>query len=576
LDFRKFGGAEAGALEHLKHFPFEPSFLIRSGGGFHPYWKFSSPQRPNNDVLVLLRRVTDLVGGDPAVAHFAAILRIPGTLNSKYAVVGPPGFVKVKIDPRSTGRRYSFGDLFGAVKDCPVCKGYSLNVGVEDYPPPPSPLSEIPEKFYALLRGNEKVRRTWEGRRPDLRDQSRSGYDMSMTAQLVHQGYSDEEILTVLMDMPSGKGGAGRIDYFMHGLRKVRQEMNEGENEPNGEEGATADPNHRKRLYLSFKEYLELGGDPIVYLIQGLMPKGSFTLVSGPPKVGKSFLTILMAICLATGREFLGQKVAAPRKVLFVEEEDMPQMVVKRINQVCGGLNLTQDEMANLDKNLFFWSRNGLLIHVGGGGYRTLELETDIQEVDADVLIIDVFALIHDGEENFAKDMTPVLKKLVQYQDTKEGLTLILLHHTNKQTKSGKDMHSIRGSSVISGRTDNALFITPQKGGLILHQVTKWGPPLPPIAYNMVDDDEDDIVRFKRSDDFVLSVEKRKLQDLVSKLREVAPEKFTSDDIKDALGTLNRANSGPTVTRIKDKLVEAGLIELIDKGEKGKQFFKLV
>ncbi len=137
-------------------------------------------------------------------------------------------------------------------------------------------------------------------------------------------------------------------------------------------------------------------------------------------------------------------------------------------------------------------------------------------------------------------------------------------------------MHSIRGSSVISGRTDNALFLTGKNSELILSQVTKYGSPLPPIAYNMLDDDEDDIVRFKRSDDFVLSVEKRKLQDVVSQLREEAPEKFTKDAIGKVLGSLKRANSGPTVSRVKDKLVEAGLIELIDKGEKGKQFFKFV
>ena len=284
-----------------------------------------------------------------------------------------------------------------------------------------------------------------------------------------------------------------------------------------------------------------------------------------------------MAISLATGREFLGQKVATPQKVLFVEEEDMPQMVVKRIKQVCRGLNLAQEEMANLDKNLFFWSRNGLLISIRpDGNYLTLELGTDIKEVDADVVIIDVFALIHDGDENFAKDMTPVLKKLVEYQNTKKGLTLILLHHTNKQAKWAKGIHSIRGSSVISGRTDNALFITRHKDGLILDQVTKWGSPLPPIAYNMVDDEENDIVRFKTSDDFVRGVEKRKLQNVVSKLREEAPEKFTRDDIKKVLRSLNQANSGPTVTRMKEELMEAGLIELLGKGDKGKQFFKLV
>jgi len=330
----------------------------------------------------------------------------------------------------------------------------------------------------------------------------------------------------------------------------------------------------RKRLY-SFEEYMELGGEPIEYLIDQLLPKGSFTLVSGPPKVGKSFLTILMAISLATGREFMGRKVAPPQRVLFVEEEDGAQLVVRRIKLLCKGLNLKEEEKANLKKNLFFWPRNGLLISVRTDGLLVCELNDDIKKINADVVIVDVLALIHDGDENSVRDMVVVLKTLVAYQDDNEGLTMVILHHTNKQTSASGTMNSIRGSSAISGRTDNALFLGKERKCLSLSQVTKYDQAVEDIVYDMVYDKENDMVRFVILDDFVRGAKKSQLEKIASKLRETAPEESATEDIEKVLGLLKLGNSPPSVTRMKDKLVEAGLIKLVNKGEKGKQFFQI-
>lgn len=329
----------------------------------------------------------------------------------------------------------------------------------------------------------------------------------------------------------------------------------------------------RKLLY-SFEEYMELGGEPIEYLIDELLPKGSFTLVSGPPKVGKSFLTILMAISLATGREFMGRKVAAPQKVLFVEEEDVAQLVVQRLKQLCKGLNLTKEEKATLKDNLFFWPRNGLLISVKTDGLLVCELNDDIKKINADVVIVDVLALIHDGDENNVRDMTVVLKTLVAYQDANEGLTMVILHHTNKQASAKGTMTSIRGSSAISGRTDNALFLNKEKKGLSLSQVTKYDQAVEDVVYDMVYDKENEVVRFVTSDDFV--AEKSQLEKIASKLRETAPAEFATEDIEKVLSLLKQGKSAASVSRVTKKLLEAGLIEVVSKGEKGKQFFRLV
>ena len=218
LDFKRFESGREEAEERLRRFPFEPSILVSSGGGWHAYWKLDHPQKPDEDSIRVLKYFTEVLAGDPAATHHAQLLRVPGTLNSKYERT------RVAIDPQSSWKTYSFEELLCFVPKgvCPGGSSNDRNVGTNAVYP--EPLLTIPEKFHRLLEEDQRVRGTWDGKRPDLWDSSRSGYDFSMTGMLVNRGYADSEILAVLREMPSGKGEEGSIAYFMYGINKVRRE----------------------------------------------------------------------------------------------------------------------------------------------------------------------------------------------------------------------------------------------------------------------------------------------------------------------------------------------------------------
>lgn len=90
---------------------YRPSITVASGNGRHAYWLFKEAIRLQDEpdsierLEQALRQLADVVGGDLHVTHPAALMRLPGTHNSKrdawHEVVASP----------DTGLRYELDDL---------------------------------------------------------------------------------------------------------------------------------------------------------------------------------------------------------------------------------------------------------------------------------------------------------------------------------------------------------------------------------------------------------------------------------------------------------------------------------
>jgi hypothetical protein len=74
---------------------------------------------------------------------------------------------------------------------------------------------KLPEKFHILLRQNPKFRLSWERRRPDLRDQTLSGYEMSLASIAANAGWNAQEICDVVVAFRDKENGQwhGRSYY---------------------------------------------------------------------------------------------------------------------------------------------------------------------------------------------------------------------------------------------------------------------------------------------------------------------------------------------------------------------------
>ncbi|MGQ7959894.1 phage/plasmid primase, P4 family [Pseudomonas sp. SP16.1] len=94
--------------------------------------------------------------------------------------------------------------------------------------------SGLPPRFVELLKGDDDLRRRWEGNTDGLGDPSRNGLDMSLTSLLVRRGFNDVEITRIHRAFPHGKvvqDGRGD-DYIRPMLEKCRADRCLSRTEP--------------------------------------------------------------------------------------------------------------------------------------------------------------------------------------------------------------------------------------------------------------------------------------------------------------------------------------------------------
>jgi putative DNA primase/helicase len=93
-DFKHLGEEET--QRRIAAFPLAPSMVVRSGGGFHPYWILSVPIQLQQSggmatAKSYLKRLAHSVAGivDESVSEPVRVLRIPGSSNFKSVYPAP-------------------------------------------------------------------------------------------------------------------------------------------------------------------------------------------------------------------------------------------------------------------------------------------------------------------------------------------------------------------------------------------------------------------------------------------------------------------------------------------------------
>lgn len=197
-------------------------------------------------------------------------------------------------------------------------------------------------------------------------------------------------------------------------------------------------------------------------LIDGTLDQRTVAMLTAPWGVGKTFLALDWALCIASGKPWQARTVAR-KEVLYIAAE--------------GAYGLYQRISAwetawKQEADVHFLPRP---IRLGTRQIPGL-CEYLRDYLGCGLVVVDTLARCMVGkEENSAADMGPVIEDLFAMRDaiSSEGGTVLVIHHT------GKDGKTSRGSSALEAAMDTVYQIDGDSQSMRLHRTKRKDGPTP-------------------------------------------------------------------------------------------------
>jgi hypothetical protein len=197
-----------------------------------------------------------------------------------------------------------------------------------------------------------------------------------------------------------------------------------------------------RRKEFTFDELMDTEHAPIPWLVDGMICPG-LTLLAAPPKMGKSYFVLQLGMCVASGTPFLGRQTTKA-KVSYFDLEEWEELLKVRAVDIKRGNNITKPLLR-------------FAMETSGGDVTVLEdLQRHIDE-GSKLLIIDLLARVRDelGEDStknaYARDYA-VLRQFADFVlNRNPGISIIIVHHTNKGTNHEGWQDKISGSQGLAG-----------------------------------------------------------------------------------------------------------------------------
>lgn len=228
---------------------------------------------------------------------------------------------------------------------------------------------------------------------------------------------------------------------------------------------------------------------PVEWQVTNLIPKGGISIIGGDSGVGKSWLALHLAQCVASGQALLNTFPVAQGKVLVLDAESGPSLLERRVKKLFAGLRAENaDAEIPADLPITFLPMAMRFKAETAGQFAEYLVKEGVSLVIADPLIH--FAGV---EENSAEGMAAffeVIREIAKQADC----TFVFTHHSRKESRlaSNSAGQMLRGSSAIRAILDSHIFIRKLKGGKLLceHDKCRQAECLPPFIIEITDTDE--------------------------------------------------------------------------------------
>lgn len=198
--------------------------------------------------------------------------------------------------------------------------------------------------------------------------------------------------------------------------------------------------------------------DHIPVLIDQLWPEGAFGFIAAPPKKGKTWVALALAIAVATGRPLFGHfAIPTPRPVLYIALEGHRAALRARVGAIARGMGIDpdSDELNNLH---WLYKPRGINLADRAWAER---IRRAADKPDAALIAIDVMRASARLKENDQEAFGALRSNLQPITD--DGRAIAMLHHNVKLSEISKERdpgERMSGSGAMYGALDVGIYIT--------------------------------------------------------------------------------------------------------------------
>lgn len=446
IDVDKQGGMDdledrkAATVVKLRALEHPPTAIIDTGGGLQCLWRIE----PTTDVAAVERMnaaLVDVLGADPGTWSIAQPLRLPGTINV------PDLKKQARGRTPAPARLIEFNDRRYAGWELPIAKPRAAieHVDVEfDAPEQVEDLDALAAKHNLSDRLVDLVR---DGHTEGKSYTSRSEAMYSAVMQLAWRRVPAETILGIILD-PNFAISASVLDkpdhdQLRYAERQVRNALSkiaaertgDFDDEVSGPVEAVA-PTTMESTYSESLAWVEPK-----WLVDGFVPFGGLVQNFGVRKAMKTFVTLDLALCVATGRDYHGQAVQRG-KVTYVAAEGSKSRFRDRVT---AWLRLNGVDAKELDG---WWFQVNRPVNLTDKRETAAFIQALRDGPARDLIVFDTVAKNSGGMD----EDTAGMKAFVNGANTVRFATsaaVLVIHHEGKDaSKKG------RGSTVLPGDVD--------------------------------------------------------------------------------------------------------------------------
>ena len=212
------------------------------------------------------------------------------------------------------------------------------------------------------------------------------------------------------------------------------------------------------------------------WIIEGLLEQHSFAVCFGAPAAGKTFVTLDMALCVASGSDFHNHKVK--KGAVFYIAGEGHNGFARRAAAWSKERNITLKGLP------FFKSNNAVVLTEEDAVERLLStIDTMVDKFGSPELIVfDTLNRSMGGDENSTKDMSMFIQAIDRVKNEYE-CTVLAVHHTG-HSQNAKDR--ARGSSALLGAVDAEFKVEKWGGDKVEVSFTKMKDALTPEPMNFI------------------------------------------------------------------------------------------